>query len=229
MAVVGIAAQAGCERPPGTEASDAVAIALTSPAGVVIAEVRWTVLSSSDQIVASGTIDASGPGASVSFGIGLPPGADDLVQMTATTAEGATCTGASERFDVLGSSTLSVAVALLCSYLVVDAGAGSITVTGTLIPGDSCPTIDHWSISSAEAVSGGAAIAVAVSAIDPDADDVLTYAWSVDTGTFTAPTAASTEYECGPPGTETLSVRISDNHAPTPCVLSVSFPPVTCS
>jgi hypothetical protein len=234
-ALLGIAPVVGCERLPispqiGTvETVETVEIALSLAGGAAIGGASWRVVSSAGVVLASGNVGPSGPGWPASFGVGLSPAVGDLVEMTATTGEGATCAGTSAPFDVIAGGVVSVSVTLLCGTLAGD--AGSVVVTGSLAPGDSCPAVASWRLAPLEASSAGGpfALSVSVSETDlPDAGDRLTYSWTATSGSFTDRAVPSTEFLCGAPGTPTISLTISDSHAATPCVLELSFPPVTC-
>ena len=72
-------------------------------------------------------------------------------------------------------------------------------------------------------------IDVSAMATDADTGETLTYAWSATSGTFSSVGSATTKYACGPAGMNTLTVTVTDNHAPTPCSINISFPPVTCN
>jgi hypothetical protein len=229
-ALLGIALAVGCERPPISAEIETVEIALSLAGGAAVGGVSWTIVSSAGMVLASGNV-MSGPGSSASFGVGLPPAAGDLLAMTATTSGGATCTGTSAPFDVIAGGVVSVSVTLLCGALAGD--AGSMVVTRSRVPGDGCPAVASWLIAPLEASSAGGpgGVSLSVSASDPDgpdAGDPLTYSWTATSGSFADRAAPSTEFLCGASGTQTISLSISDSHAPTPCVLELSFPPVTC-
>lgn len=52
---------------------------------------------------------------------------------------------------------------------------------------------------------------IAVRATDPDADDLdLKYAWSATSGEFSEPSESVTEYTCGEPGEQSLTVTALD-------------------
>jgi hypothetical protein len=69
---------------------------------------------------------------------------------------------------------------------------------------------------------------VSVAATDADAGDTLTYAWSATAGTFVGASLATTQYTCAAAGDQTLSVVISDNHMPSACSITATFPVVSC-
>jgi hypothetical protein len=124
-----------------------VILALTIPGGATISSVAWTVKSSSNQLLASGTTNTSRSGATGSFAVGLAAGTGDVVTMTATTSNGDTCSGSSAPFNVVANQTSPVSVSLNCGAVTADGGLGSVVVTGTVIPGDSCPALATWTIS----------------------------------------------------------------------------------
>ena len=225
--LAGLALAVSCERPPRAGEADAVVIALSLPDGATIEAVSWTISSSSGAVLASGSADTGTSGTTASFAVGLPPGLGDVAAMTATTNAGLVCSGTSPPFDVRPGRATSVDVALVCASSGTDGGLGSVVVTAGLVQGDACPVIGSWLLSPLQGAAGSP-IAAAVVVTDPDAGDRLTYAWTATAGSFSDPTLPSTQYLCGPAGTETLSVTISDEHEPIPCVMNVSFPAVIC-
>ena len=206
-----------------------VVMALTAPDGTTISAVSWTVQSSSNVTIASGTTNTSHTGATASFIAGIPSGTGDVVTMTAVTSGGTTCAGTSAPFDVADNKTTSVNITLNCAPTMADGGLGAVVVTGTLVAGDNCPTLTAWSISPQTAAANGGAIDVGITAADADSGDTLSYAWSGGSGTFLSSTSSSTTYTCGAAGTDTLHVIVSDNHMPVPCSINVAFPSVSCN
>jgi hypothetical protein len=229
-AAVAAVTGAGCQNSPGIIGGEGrVVMALTAPDGTTISSVSWTVQSSSNVTIASGTTNTSHTGATASFIAGIPSGTGDVVTMTAVTSGGTTCAGTSSPFDVADNKTTSVNINLNCSPTMADGGLGSVVVSGTLVAGDNCPTLTAWSISPQTAAANGGTIDVSVTAADADVGDTLSYAWTVGAGTFSSSTTASTTYTCGAAGTETLHVVVSDNHMPVPCSINVAFPSVSCN
>ena len=52
---------------------------------------------------------------------------------------------------------------------------------------------------------------IAVRAVDPDADDLdLAYSWSASAGEFSKPDESVTDYRCGEPGDQVLTVNARD-------------------
>jgi hypothetical protein len=220
-----------CQGQPGSSSAveGQVILALTIPGGATIASVTWTVESSSNQLLASGMTNTSRSGASASFAVGLPTGTGDVVAMTATTSNGETCSGSSAPFNVVANQTSPVSVSLNCGAVTSDGGLGSVLVTGTVVPGDSCPALASWTISPQTAVANGGQIDIAATVTDADGEDTLSYLWSAVAGSFASSTAAATTYTCGAAGSQLLHLIVSDNHTPIPCSLDVAFPPVSCN
>ncbi len=223
-----LAAAMGCES-TGNNSEGELTLALTLPGSVTINAVDWQVLTSTNVVVTSGTIDSSHAGASASVSIGLPAATGDVVKMTAMTDTGATCTGTSAAFNVTSGMVIAVPVTLNCSSMMAGAGLGSVVVTGTVVEGDNCPVLGLWTMSPQQTAAAGGTIDVSVTASDADTGETLTYAWTATAGTFNSAGMASTKYVCGAAGNQTLTVTVTDNHAPTPCAINVSFPPVGCN
>jgi hypothetical protein len=224
---------AGCHDMPATASGPIgptghVDIALLLPGGVTVSSVSWKVFSSTSAVLASGAINTTNPNATPTVSIGLPPGTGDTVSMTTTTSNGAACSGTSAPFNVVTNQTIHAPVTITCGTVAVDGGIGTVVVTGTIVPGDNCPALTSWSISPQQTAANGGTIDVSATASDPDVGDTLTYNWSATAGTFASNTMSSTTYTCGAAGTETLSLAVSDNHTPTPCVINVMFPTVDC-
>lgn len=204
-----------------------VNLALTLPDGSTINSVAWKVLSSSSAVLASGTLNTTGTRMS-SFIASLAAGTGDTVNLTAATSTGVNCAGTSAPFDVLAGQATMVAVNILCDGSGGGAGnLGSIVVSGTVVPGDHCPTLTGWFITPQSTV-GTSPVDVSVMASDADMGDTLTYAWTATSGTFASAASPMTQYTCAATGSQTLTAAISDNHTPTPCTTRITFPAVDC-
>ncbi|HXJ20568.1 MAG TPA: hypothetical protein VMT03_10070 [Polyangia bacterium] len=223
-------AAASCQNMPEVVGGEGkVVLALVIPGGTTISSVSWVVSSSTSQQLAAGTTNTSRTGATASFVVGVPASTGDTVTMSAVTSAGITCAGTSSSFDVAANQTKAVSVNLNCAASVPDGGLGSLVVTGTVVAGDSCPTLTAWMLSPQTAAANGGQIDVSVVAADADSGDTLSYSWSAGAGTFADSTAAATTYSCGASGNQTLQVSVSDNHTPTPCTINISFPSVSCN
>jgi hypothetical protein len=223
---------ASCENMPSTASGPTghVNIAFVLPGGAVVSSVAWKVFSSTSAVLASGTINTTNPNSTPTVIVGLPAGTGDTVTMTTTTSNGATCAGTSAPFNVVpGQTILQVPVTLTCGTVTTDGGFSSVVISGTIVPGDNCPTLVSWSLSPQATAANGGTIDVSGMASDSDNGDTLTYSWSATAGTFVSNTSRATTYTCGAAGTQTLTLSISDNHLPTPCVINVTFPAVDCT
>ncbi len=228
--VLGVLLAAGCsDQRPATADSNLgeVQLALTLPGGTSITAVDWKILSPSSSVVAMGTLNTTGT-RSPSFITSLSPGTGYTVTMSATTSTNAVCAGSSSAFSVTGGQATSVGVNLLCSGSVADGGTlGSLVVTGTVVPGDHCPALAGWFITP-QSATGTMPVDISVMATDADMGETLTFAWSATSGSFASAGSNTTEYTCGTTGSQTLTVAITDSHAPAPCTTTVMFPAVTC-
>src|SRR5450432_444288 len=187
--------------------------------GATVSSVAYTVLSSTNATLASGTINVSDPNATLSLDLNLPAGTGDIVKLTATTSTNLPCTGTSAPFNIVAGQSTTVNLTLTCGGGTPATGTGSATITATVVQGDNCPSIVSSSASPAQTSVGGS-ISVSGLATDPDTTltppDVLTYAWS-PAANFDAPTSASTIYHCTAAGTQTLTLTVNDNHVPNSC------------
>ena len=227
-ASIGVLA-AGCM--PGTSNNNdqgEVQVALTFPGSVTVDAVSWMVLSSTNAVLASGTIDTSADGSTASVAVGIPPGTGDTVTMTAMTSTGATCTGTSGAFNVTAGTPVPVPVTITCGQTMSATSLGAVEVKGTVVVGDNCPVLSQWVVSPQVAAANGGMIAVSAAASDADVGETLTYSWTATSGTFADAASDMTTFVCGAAGNPTLSVMISDNHTPTACSITATFPPVTC-
>ena len=225
-------ALASCANMPsnvsGPDQRGQIVVALATPAGIAVSSFSWEVTSSTNQVLASGSSSSVVSGIAPSLIIGLPAAVGDLVSMDATTGSGVHCKGTSNPFNIVAGQTNPVSVNLNCDSSRMDGGTGSIVVTGVLVSGDNCPALSGWTLSPQSAAANGGKIDVSVAATDADTGDTLTYAWSATAGTFVGASLATTQYTCAAAGDQTLSVVISDNHTPSACSITATFPVVSC-
>ena len=225
-------ALASCANMPsnisGPDQKGQIVVALAAPAGITVSSFSWEVTSSASQVLASGSSSSVVAGIAPSLIIGLPAAVGDWVSMDAATGSGVHCKGTSNPFNIVAGQTNPVSVNLNCDSSRTDGGSGSIVVTGVLVSGDNCPALSAWTLSPQSAAANGGTIEVGVGATDADTGDTLTYAWSATAGTFVGAALATTQYTCAAAGDQTLSVVISDNHVPSACSITATFPVVTC-
>jgi hypothetical protein len=208
---------------PGT--SGDVQLALILPDGSTVTSVTYTVNSSSNAVLASGTINVSDPNAKLSLDLVLPvtPSGDpgDKITLSATSSIGQACLGTSTSFPVLANQTTSVPMTLMCGTGSASNGTGTLGVTATLVQGDNCPSITSAAVGPDE-TSVNSTVSVSALAHDPDSFETVSYAWA-PAANFAAPTAPTTTYKCLAGGTQTFTLTVSDNHTPTPCTTTATF------
>jgi hypothetical protein len=199
-----------------------VRLALTiPPGGPSVSAVQWRIGTSLGAFVASGTIQTGDVNATATVDTSCPAGSGFVVTLAATATDGTSCSGRSQPFNVSVGATVPVPITLVCGGGVPAQTAGSVVVTATVVAGDNCPVIKSWEVSPLR-TSSGQPIDVSVTASDADSADVLSYRWTATSGSFTDPTAATTQYHCSF-GRVDLSVIVSDGHSPKPCQAATSF------
>src|SRR5262245_18627409 len=78
-----------------------IKLALTIPGGLTVNSVNWTINSSTNMSLASGTINTSDVNSSASVDTSCPASTGDTLTMSATTTTGVACTGTSLPFNVV--------------------------------------------------------------------------------------------------------------------------------
>ena len=195
--------------PSSVEKAGGIGLELTTPGGVVINTVSYTI-SGNGITPIPGTIKVDSTGATSSVFIGALPASasgaagDYTVTMNATGVDGVTtCTGASAPFKVTAGTTVSVTVPLTCGAPTV---RGNVKANGEF---NSCPVITSMIVSPLEINLDGV-IDISAAASDTDGNP-LTFAWtSTVAGVFGSTSAAATTYTCKVPGTQTLTATVSD-------------------
>lgn len=218
-----------CDGGAGSNSLGEIKLALSLPGGMTINSVDWKVLSATSTVLLQGTINTSDPNLQPSLVAGIPAGVGDVVVMSALTNTGVSCSGTSGAFNVVAGQTVPVPVNITCGATTPSSGLGSAVIMATVVPGDSCPVATAYLLSPGAATSPTGQIAVSITAMDADSGDTLSYAWTAPAGTFASATSASTTYTCTTAGSEALTVAVSDNHMPTPCTTTITFPAVTCN
>jgi hypothetical protein len=143
-----------------------------------------------------------------------------VVTLMATASNGQACTGQSAPFDVHTGATAQVGVTLVCGGGTPTQTMGQVNIGATFVEGDNCPLVTSWSVSPLQ-VSIAGTINVAATATDADVGvtpgEALTFAWTAAGGTFASPADARTTFTCTVSGAQTLTLTVSDNHAPKSC------------
>ena len=222
VALLSGATALNCSKGSSPSSLGDVKLAFSLPDGLTINSVSYQVLSSSSATLLQGSINTSDKNATVSLDLALPASTGDTIKLTATTTSGVSCTGTSTPFNIVSGSATSVNMGLACGGGSASSIPGTVIVNANVTEGDNCPSITSASVAPAQTSVGGT-IAVAATGTDPDATDMVTFAWGPATN-FANPTAASTTYTCTTAGAQTITLTISDNRAPSPCTAQVSFP-----
>jgi hypothetical protein len=226
VALAALALSAGatginCSKGSSNDDNGRLKIALTLPSGEAVNTVAYEVRASGGAVVRSGNVNTSDANATASVDTSVPAGMGYTVVMSATTGAGSSCSGTSMPFNVTAGGTTMVGVGITCG---TPQGNGSVIVNGTF---NVCPVLTSWMASPLQTSANGGRIDVSATATDADPADVLTFAWTAPSGSFVAASAATTQFVCGPAGSLTLLLTVSDGHSPNPCSATMTFP-VTC-
>ncbi len=194
---------------PGADGVGTVGMDLTLPGGSALSVIQWSLTgpNGAATVVQSGSVNVSNS-QTVSFVVGgVPAGSNYAITLSAASTDGNVACAGSASFNVTARTTTQVSVALQCSTSATE--AGSVAVTATTY---SCATWNSISASPAEATVGNA-VTVSASASGPN-PSALTYAWSAPSGSFDAPSAASSHFTCATPGPVTLTLTVGDGPVP---------------
>ena len=203
----------------GSPKSGDVKLAVVLPDGTSIGTISYQILKSDASQIAAGSFSVADPKATVSLDVVVPvtpvgdPG--DTVKLSATTSTGVSCVGTSAPFPIVAGSNTPVTMTLSCGTGTQPGPTGSIGIVATPVEGDHCPNITSAVVGPGELSVGGSAMVEAV-ASDADPTETLTYAWA-PAANFTAPSAASTSYNCTATGGHSLTLTVTDSHTPTAC------------
>jgi hypothetical protein len=131
------------------------------PNGWNIDSATYAVWSSDQLPILEGTEDLTGASAALSLSLLVPPGNGDVLELTATTTGGTSCSGTSAPFDV--TSGLPTQVSLVLSCLPTGPNA------------DNCPTVDVQPPTQVVANAPSGRIRIAATASDADPGDLLSF------------------------------------------------------
>jgi hypothetical protein len=197
----------GNAPPPATTAR----IALVLPQGSTLGWIAYKVFSSTGVVLLAGGESLTDPNATLSVVLKLPAGEGEVVEMSAATSLGDLCSGTSAPFDVVAGVAAEVDVSLICPMSATTA--------------DHCPTVASWTAArDSGPATTPAEFDLMVAANDSDPGDLLSFAWTATAGTFGEPASPSTVYSCGPESQPTITLKISDDHAPSACSVSLVLP-----
>ncbi len=194
-------ASCGGDTDPG-HSIGGLQLSLELVGGAQIDEVTYEI-TGNDMPPMGGTIDTSAPGATASVEVfGIPPGDGYLVEMTATSVDGGTTCEGSTRFDVGVGQVTSVMVMLNCKPR---ERFGGVRVNGRL---NVCAELTKAVVSPLQ-TSVGFEIDVSAQASDAEGHPISSR-WT-PSDSFANPIAAVTTYTCDGPGTQTITIEVSDD------------------
>ncbi|MGA7118719.1 MAG: hypothetical protein WBY94_01410 [Polyangiaceae bacterium] len=215
--------QLGCSStPPGSgfapapgpqtgsqDALGSLGVALAIPGGEMISTLNWVITgpNGASTVVLSGSETVQNSDAISLIIGGVPSGSGYTITLTGTTTDGLSMCSGSAGFAVTARTTTNATVAVQCS--VPSADAGSLQVGAQVY---TCGTLNSISASPSD-TNVGNPLSLTSSATAPNGG-TLTYAWSAPSGTFSAPTAANTNYTCAAPGAVTVILTVGDGAVP---------------
>jgi hypothetical protein len=165
-----------------------------------------------------------------SFGLPLPVATGYQLSLTAESAEtgdNITCTGGFGPFNITANQNTNISLTLTCVDNTNGAVVGKVNVVT-----DACPTLDvDYAVATPHTADVGGSIAVFSLATDTNPALPITYQWSVASpiGTFAAPTAKDTTFNCAAAGVDVLvTVTASNGACDTALSTVISCTNVTC-
>jgi hypothetical protein len=197
---------------PGAGESDTtgtVGMSLTLLGGEVLNTVSWTITgpNGAATVVRQGSVNLQGSNAIAFQVAGIASGSNYAIALSGVSVDGTvTCSG-SATFSVTAGMTTNVTVLLQCNSKGAD--AGSAAINGQTF---ACASAGGVSASPSEATLGNS-VSLTATATGPN-PGVITYAWSAPSGTFSAPTGASTNFTCTMPGPVTVTLTVADGPVP---------------
>jgi phospholipase C len=190
-----------------------VGMRLTLPGGSQLDTVSWAITggptgATSANPVQSNTVNVTNS-LSVSFSIGgLPAGSGYVITLSGTTTNGQTSCGGSATFSVQSQATTSVSVQLACSNAAPDAGSAAVSASTF-----DCATVQSLSAVPTEVIVGNP-VSVTATATGPN-PAALAYAWTAPSGSFSAPSAQTSNFTCSVAGSIPLTVTVTDGAIPS--------------
>jgi hypothetical protein len=197
---------------PGASESDTtgtVGMSLSLLGGEVLNTVSWTITgpNGAATVVRQGSVNLQGSNAIAFQVAGIASGSNYTIALSGVSVDGTvTCSG-SATFSVTAGMTTNVTVLLQCNSKGAD--AGSAAINGQTF---ACASAGGLSASPSEATLGNS-VSLAATATGPN-PGAITYAWSAPSGTFSAPTGASTSFTCTTPGPVTVTLTVADGPVP---------------
>jgi hypothetical protein len=179
-----------------------ISVDLTIAAGYEIEEVDWEL--TNGVFTESGVIDISAPGSTASIEVfGVPAGDGYVMEMQATSTNGAaTCLG-SASLDVDIGVVAEVDVLLNCK---LPQALGGVRANGRF---NVCADLAQVVVSPLQ-TSVGNDIEVESVAVDEEGDPIA-WQWTASAGSFGDPNAPSTTYTCEQVGNAEITIEVSDD------------------
>jgi phospholipase C len=198
--------QSGAGEPSGPGSTDAntgaVGLALNT-GGSALGAVSYTITGPSG-FTKSGSFDVSLSTQIAAVIGGLPAGSGFTITLQAKTTDSVLSCLGTATFSVTAGATTALTVLVECHQA---PRTGSVSVNGVL---NECPSVTAVSALPSQVLTGGS-LSVSGAASDPDSGpSALSFKWTSTSGTFSAPTSASTSFTCTTPGTATLTLTASD-------------------
>jgi hypothetical protein len=245
VALLGGTVAFNCSK-SNTNSSDMghVSLALTLPmSGLHINTVKYTIHAGMPSGITdvTGNINTTDQNATPTAFVSFPTSTGDSVTLDADTVPTSTqpaihCHGATTMpFAVAPGTTAEAAVVLMCGggSAAGTGNSGNVHINGTVQEspgtGDNCPQVTSWTVSPLTTSYPGGTIDVTADGSDADMGETATlvFAWTAGTGTFSTPTGKMDTYHCAAPGGDTITLKVTDTHMPTPCTETLQFA-VTC-
>jgi hypothetical protein len=215
--LVGVASSVGCSSGPdaapsanagGSRSSGtgSISLSLTLPGGEQFSSFSALILGPASY--ASTTTLSVGSSSAIRFSISLPTGAGYTAALSGTSTDGrVTCTGTSSSFSVGAGATTPVVIGMQCRVAGADAGQATLVGQST-----NCATILSLLANPGE-TTVGSSVMLTATADGPDPSS-LTYSWTAPSGTFSAPTAATTGFTCNVSGSVVVTLVSGDGPGP---------------
>jgi hypothetical protein len=204
-----ISATAGPSTGGVVDSTGTVSLALTLPGGETVNSINW-VLTGPDNattVVQKGSVNLQNSETAGFLVSTVPAGVNYGIALSGTSVDGTTSCSGSTVFSVSSQMTTAVDVFLQCNM--VAAATGAIAVEAQPY---NCAAWSSLSVIPSEIVVGNSVTLVG-GAIGANAA-ALGYAWSAPSGSFSAPTSASTNFTCMTAGVVTVTLTVSDGPVP---------------
>ncbi len=208
-AAPGAAGDTSLDATAGDGKMGTIGMRLTLPGGEIINTLTYTITgpNGASTLVKQDTLSVQNS-QSIAFQVGgIPAGSGYTVKLSGASADGTVTCAGSAQFSVVAQMTTSVTALLQCNVGAPDAGSAAVSVQpfNCGVAGGVSASPSDTSVGNSVALTGTAV------GVDPGS---LTYAWSAPSGSFSAPTAASTRFTCAVPGPVVVTLSVADGPLP---------------